>query len=338
MLKKKHPLARNEKWKFSQPRVGFRAHYVAVDEKSGTKQVLGLSAANTCREGIISDARGAFQTRLTNLTEVSEFRGKNGWDCAGKPPEWVPTGSCDLIDPAGKKKPAELKLQWHPNWMKDWNDQNFKVETFLRVCDVVIGPVAVLLGPWRPRGDKWWRTDPKAAVHKSGDQEYVHWQGSDNWFLAHPATMAIATGLYRQCFHLCGAGIADEVIDTLSEEEVAEVMSTNSQRLALQFVKRTRAWIEVPVADHAYVVNYAFPFGFWRRLIRLQRAIRQHGYEESLGQTFHDGWALTGQSGEWLGAYGFWGTEGELTDHHRHLMKMGAPRRKTSGESASNSA
>jgi len=98
--------------------------------------------------------------------------------------------------------------------------------------------------------------------------------------------------------------------------------------LALLLIKKTRNWIEVPVGENGYRVNYSFPLGFWRRLIRLQRAIRKVGYEETIGQTFHEGWATTGGT-EFRGAYSFWGDEGELTNHHKHLMKIGAPRRQT---------
>jgi hypothetical protein len=319
----KHPLIGNEKWFFNQPEVGFRAPYVAVD-KAGKKTDLVLEVGSTCREGLINDARETFQSRLTNVREVNAAA--SNWKA--ERPELVEKQRVDLT----QSKNAQLKLQWHPNWMK--KDQ-FTQETFLKVCDVVIGPVAVLLGPWRAEGE-WWRTDPKEAEQLRGDQKYVFWNGTDNWFLAHPATAAIATGLYRQCFHLCGAGVAEEILNTISEEEIFEVMSTNSQKQALLLIKKTRPWIEVPVGENGHQINYAFPLGLWRRLIRLQRAIRRVGYEESLGQTFHEGWGTTGKF-TYNGAFGFWGTEGELTDSHRHLMKVGAPRRKTSVKSAKRS-
>jgi len=325
-----HPLTGNRKWTFNQPDVGYRAHYVAVEREvdDPERELMTVEASSTCREGVISSTREVFQARLTNANKVNEAS-QAGWK--SKKPTWAPTRDCDLIDLAGKVQPTQLKLQWHKNWMKTWED--FPVEKFLQVCDVVIGPVSVLLGPWRPKGEDWWRTDPKTALQSKGEQKYVYWQGTDSWFLAHPSTAAIATGLYRQCFHLCGAGIADEVIQTLSEDELVEVMSTNTLKLAMRAVKKTRPWIEVPVGENGNRMNYAFPFGFWRRLMRLQRAIRRHGYEESLGQTFHEGWATTGQNA-WSGLHGFWGTEGELSSHHTHLMKMGAPRRKKSDKSA----
>ncbi len=327
MKRNAHLLMGNERWIFNKPSIGYKAHYVAVEREVANpkKEALTLVVNSDCRETIIYDTRSVFQTRLTNVIKVRSTGWKN------KSP-WVATRDCDLIDADGKVKTTQLKIQWHPLYRKGWED--FPVEKFLKVCDVVLGPVSVLLGPWRPKGDQWWKTDPEKALQDKGGQKYAHWNGSDNWFLAHPATVAIATGLYRQCFHLCGAGVADEVIGTLSEDELSEVMSDNSQRLAIQIIKKTRPWIEVPVGTSGNRANYAFPFGFWRRLMRLQRAIRRHGYEESLGQTFHEGWATTGGLGGWKGAYAFWGMEGQLTSYHRHLMEMGAPRRKTSGKSA----
>lgn len=320
MEQAKHPLMGNPKWVFTQPEVGFRAPYVAVGD-DGKRQDLVLEVGSTCREGVISDARETFQSRLTNVREVNAS--SSGWK--SERPDWISTREVDLT----ASKPSMLKIQWHENWMKG---DKFGVEEFIDVCDRVIGPVAVLLGPWRQEGD-WWQTDPGTAMQEKNEQQYVYWEGTDNWFLAHPATAAIATGLYRQCFHLCGAGVWEEIINSVSEEEISEVMSTNSQKLALLLIKKTRPWIEVPVGANGGKINYPFPFGFWRRLVRLQRAIRRHGYAESLGQSFHEGWATT-QGNNYSGLFQFWGTEGELTDHHRHLMKMGAPRRKKSVKSA----
>ena len=333
MSEDKHPLMGNPKWVFNQPQVGIRARYLAVESEvdNPKKTVLTVEAGSTCREGVISSIREVFQARLTNVKEVNASEGQ-GWK--SQRPKWTTTKEVDLQDPASKQERSYLKIQWHSAWMQDWEPS---VEEFIKVCNVVIGPITVLLGPWRPEGEDWWKTDPKEALRKKGDHEFVYWNGTDNWFLAHPATVGIATGLYRQCFHLCIAGFAGEVIKTLSEEEVSEVMSSNSLKLAMRAIKKTRPWIEVPVGANGGKINYAFPFGLWRRLTRLQRAVRRYGYEESLGQTFHEGWATT-VGMDYSGLYAFWGTEGELTDHHRHLMKMGVPRRKKSDKPAKSPA
>jgi hypothetical protein len=321
-MKKEHPLLANERWGFNQPDLGFTASYTAVPKGGGKSKTHSITTSNTCREGIITNTRSYLQNHLTNKKECVN----NSW---AKSPGLAVTHDIDLTKE--EKKATELRIQWHSGYMQDWPTPA-SVEEFIRVCDVVMGPVCVLLGPWRPKGD-WWKTDPSTQPQVvSGGAQYVHWRGSDNWFLAHPATVGIATALYRQCYHLCGTGLGPKIIKTLKPSEVEEVMSNNSQRLALQLVKRTRPYIEVPIGKGASRVNYAFTLGLWRRLIRLQRAVRRHdGYERALGQDFAEGWFLANKGYAWNGLWRFWGDEEELTDHHRHLMKMGAPRRAASG-------
>jgi hypothetical protein len=333
MPETKHPLTNNNKWVFSQPSVGFSAHYVAVDS-AGKREVRHVQTATTCREGVISNLRQAFQNSLINVEEYKAAQNL-GWTATRTKVALKTIRSVDLDDVAGKEKPTTLKLLWHENYRKGWEE--FPIEKFLQVCDVVMGPVMVLMSPARPMGADWWRSDPEKAIQDESGQKFVHWYGSDNWFLAHPATLSIATGLYRQCFHLCAVpGLADQIIATLSPDEVTAALSTNRQVPSLGFLKRTRQYIEVPVGANGTRQNYAFALGFWRRLIRLQRAIRRVGYADALGQDFPTGWALTSAEGAWRGVYNFWGDEGELTEHHRHLMKVGAPRRKTSGEKVAN--
>lgn len=342
MSERKHPLAENPNWIFTKPDVGFRAHYLAVgrEKRDSKKTILTVETSDSCRETVISNLQAALRNRLAVRcgTVLEEQRLKG----LGRRPtrDWTIVRDCDLKDPAGKKKHSELKIQWHSRWMRAGGVGFPSVEKFLQVCDRILGPVAVLLGPWRPEGNEWWRTDPGKALRLKGSQKYVHWRGSDNWFLAHPATVAIATGLYRQCFQLCSAGMADRIIADISEEEISEVMSTNSQKQALLILrKKTRPWIEVPAGVGGHETHYPFPLGSWSRLIRLQRAIRKYGYEESIGQSFHEGWDITyvelypGGS-ICSGVHTLWGEEDELTEHHRHLMKIGAPGRKTRGKSA----
>ncbi len=324
MARQAHPLTENSKWIFNQPEVGFKAYYFAVTTETKRSRVRSIQTSCTCREGVITNTRQGFQNGLLNNEERANCREAGNWT-AVQPPKQL--REVDLAAEAGKKKPTELKIQHYKGFLDQYHKPNFSVEEFLKVCNVVMGPVCVLLSPNRLDGD-WWKTDPEKSVKGGAPNEWLHWNGSDNWFLAHPATLGIATGLYRQCYHLCGAGLGEQIIETLSEEEVEEVMSSNSQKLALQLIKKTRDYIEVPVGTNGYPYNYPFPIGSWRLLQRLQRAIRRHGYEESLGQSFADGWALLdGGLTPWSGLHSFWGEKGELTEHHHHLMKMGEPRR-----------
>lgn len=332
MARQAHPLTENERWRFNQPEVGFKAFYFAVNTETKRGRVRSIQTSCTCREGVITNARQGFQNGLLNTEERASLSEPGNWTSM---PPLKQLREVDLTAEPGKKKPTELKIQHHKGFLDQYYKSNFSVEEFLKVCDVVMGPICVLLSPSRLDGD-WWKTDPEKSVKGKPNSEWIYWSGSDNWFLAHPATLGIAMGLYRQCYHLCGAGLGEKIIETLSEEEIEEVMSSNSQRLALQLIKKTRDYIEVPVGANGYTCNYPFPIGCWRRLQRLQRAIRRHGYEESLGQSFADGWALLGGAlTPWSGLQSFWGEKGELTEHHHHLMEMGEPRRR---ESVSKSA
>lgn len=320
MAKEKHPLMNNPRWVFNQPEVGFKAHYLAIDMDTQEEKIRSMQTSCTCREGIISNARQGFQNGLLNR--------KRDWS-----EKHIPKviREANLQKATGKRKPTELKIQDHSNFRARYHKSDFSIEEFIKVCNIVMGPICVLLGPNRLDGDQWWKTDPKKAVI---GKDWIHWKGSDNWFLAHPATMAIATGLYRQCYHLCGTGLGEKIIDTLNEQEVEEVMSSNSQKLALQLIKQTREYIEVPAGTNGSQYNYPFYTGYWRRLQRLQRAIRRHGYEKSLGQSFAEGWALLeGNLTTWSGLYGFWGDNMEgFTKNHNHLMEMGKPRRRQSAD------
>jgi hypothetical protein len=329
-----HPLTGNVKWIFNQPNLGLRVPYVLVSP-NGDREVASMQMANTCREGLISTIRQVLVQRATNVEEYVESKNK-GWGriCARRVEHKV-IKQVDLCDPAGKAQPTSLKIQWHPHYMRGW--ETFEPDKFLQVCDVVMGPVMVLLSPHRVAGADWWRSDGEKTIENLDGSRYIHWFGSDNWFLAHPVTVSIATGLYRQCFHLCGVpGLADTILATVPPEDVVEVMSTNNAPLALSLIKQTRPYIEVPAGSNGNRHNYPFALGLWRRLMRLQRAVRRTNYAEALGQDFVTGWNLISGQGEWKGVYSFWGDEGELTNYHRHLMKAGAPRRKSSGEKVAN--
>jgi hypothetical protein len=324
MGRKKHPLSENQSWRFNQPEIKIESFYTAVNRKTGRKTALRVGGSDTCRETTICNVRNTFTGHLTNHRELAGI----AYDERVKLARITRDGDLE-----SKVDLTILSCHWHQNWMKGWED--FPVEKFIRVCDIILGTTSILLSPWRRRGD-WWKTNPDTALLGDPiDSRWVSWQGSDNWPLAHPATMAIALGLFRQCFHLCGAGVADQIIEAVSEDETTEVMSNNSQKLALRLINRVKPWIEVPVGSGGFRVNYAFPLGTWGRLIKLQRAIRRHGYEKALGQDFHTGWGLPSSS-PYDGLHTFWGGEEDdnLTEHHHHLMRVGAPRRATHAKSA----
>jgi hypothetical protein len=239
------------------------------------------------------------------------------------------TQDVDLADPAAKRAGMTV-MKIHRNAFKQKVLSQRLLGHFAKTADVVMGPICVLLGHSRPEGE-WWRTDPDKILVNS----YLHWYGSDNFFLQHPALVSLVGGLYRQIALLCRAGLAEEVINSVDYREVEECLSSNDWRLALAITKAARPWIEVPCAQHGYVANFPVPLEngwYWRRLQRLQRGARRHGYEKLLGQNFTEGWALEAKGTQWSGLYSFWGQKEEPTEAHRRLMELGRPlRRKKSG-------
>ncbi len=331
IFQREHPLLRNEHWLYSQPEVGFRSYYRVVSRETGQESVRKAVSMNSCREGLIHDTRTTYLGQLTNWNAVREARGSN-WQGGEDTVSLQGTGDVDFSVPLeDPKHRTALRISWHPNWFS--GDIVFSVADFLGVCDRILGPVCILLSVTRPAGKDWWRTSSTDATERMQGQDYTVWYGSDNWLLTHPTTMSIATGLYRQCFHLCNAGVAREILKSVSEAEVAKMMSTNSQKLAILMTKKVRSWIEVPPAPSGNRRNYPFPLGLWRRLMHLQRGIRRHGYESVLGEDFHTSWRTTNlDMTAHTGVFSFWGdVEGDEdggSTRHRHLMEQGAPRRR----------
>lgn len=314
----KHPLAKSEAWVFAQPEVGFSTHYVAVNLETGQREVRSISNLASCREGVVYNIRQGLQG---SLCQKKHANSKAEWEFTFHQIKEV-----DLRDPVAKEAGRTI-MKINRSALHAKVLSNCFLRKFAKACDIVMGPVCVMLGMHRPEGD-WWRTDPEKILENS----HLCWYGSDNFFLQHPVLVSIVTGLYRQVALACRAGYADQILASVDYQEVEECLSTNNWKQSLAIIKETRPWIEVPCAKGGGVVNYPFPPGYWRRLKCLQRGARRHGYEKVLGQNFVDGWALEAKGNHWSGLYNFWGQEGELTQAHRQLMELGKPlRRKKSG-------
>lgn len=306
-----HPLSENENWSYSQPAIRIAANYETRGLGSRPRSALtSLTSSNTCRETLIYNIRQCLRQKLYQEK-------KDGFQITHSQ-----THDVRLRTPAACKPGQNMisLVKENPNLWNDDQDQQF-----IQVVDYILGPICVLLDPDRPQGT-WW----KEGSGSTGGA--LVWVGTTNWFLAHPVTVALFVGLYRQCYQLIIAGEADNILAAVDSEEVEEVLTECSQKKALAVIKKTRPWIEVPVATPGSRGNYPFPLKTWRRLIRLQRAIRHHSYEEVFGHNFVDGWQLAsgGDFGVIDGSFGYWGDEDNLTEAHRHLMKLGAPRRKVS--------
>lgn len=308
MPKPKHPLAGDEKWIFAQPDVGFSTHYVSVHQKTEEREVRSISNVATCREGLVHNIRNGLQGGL--CLKVST--GANEWEF-----RFQQVKDVDLEDPAAKEAGmTAMRIQRTAFTQKVLSKK--LLGQFVQVADIVAGPVCVLLSNRRPEGE-WWRT----PIEKVLVENYIHWYGSDNFFLQHPVLVSLVSALYRQVALLCRAGRAKEIIKAVDYKQVEECLSSGDYKLALEIINQTRPWIEVPAGKNGNEINYPFPEGHWRRLKCLQRGRRRHGYPKLLGQDFGEGWDLLSKATQWTGMYSFWGPIGSRTDRHRQLVELG---------------
>jgi hypothetical protein len=318
----KHPLEQTTKpWLFSQPNLGIEAQYVSID-KSGKRQLRKLRHLSTCREGVISNARKALQQVFCTKNRY----GDRAWDFSFEQSNDL----LDLADPQAREAGRTRLLINTADLARD------QIPQFLDVSDYLVGNVCVLLNPnGRIKGD-WWKTDPKKCMASDDTgKNIVAWNGSDNFFLYHPALIGLVTGLYRQAFLLTKAGFGEEILAAVEREAVDEALSGGSWRKALANCKKLRTWIEVYTPGGNYVYNFPFPQGYWLRFMRLQQALRGHTYEEVFEQDFVTAWNLLSKDNDsnWSGMYSFWGgRDGDQYysgDAHKqrgkHLMQLGKP-------------
>lgn len=297
-----------------------------------------LGTNNTCREGTIYDLRQAMQNNLFKKETVKR---------PGSYPEMklvqarvpildhektlIPRGTAVRIQ---AKALTHNPLSKHPIAMA--NEPGPKqVWEFVEVADRIMGTVAVLLSPNRRQGN-WWETDYTECVKPVGGQSHIHWYGSDGFFLQHPTLVALMTGLIRQVALLCQIGEGQKIIEAVSRDRINQILTEADWRLALEAAEALRPWIEVPVPRNGSQLNMPFPVGMWRRLQRLHRAARRHGYDAIFQQSFEEGWNLGAVGTNYSGMYSFWGEKGKETEHHRRVMKLGEPKRRSvkSGKSA----
>lgn len=321
-----HPLTNNPQWLFWQPYIGARAT-VLVLQGDDNAEIHALSSLSTCREVIVTNIRQG----LRNLVMVPKVpQGQPSWNKV-----WRRQSRIRLYDPRlleGLKGANGLRV--HKNGLKsapskDPAPERDRVQEFLQVCDAICGLPSVLLSHYRPEGE-WWRSPEE---HPG---EHVHWSGTDNWFMRHPALLGLATGLVRQAALLVAYGFGPQVLEGVERNRVEEALTSADWRLAYELVLKLRPWIEVPVGTGGAQRNYPVPMGFWNRFDCLQRAQRRHNYREVFGTGFYDSWALPKQpekngGQQWSGAFSFWGERGNYTEAHRRLMNLGKPNRRSRG-------
>lgn len=318
--KTSHVLRGNELWVFSQPLLGFSTHYKLTDHKTKKSQITTLRSESSCRETLIFNIRQVFQ----NILYTKCRTGTNQWAV-----KLVKNKDLDLTDNLLKTRGMTVlnigKGVFGPT------SSNF-VKKFIKVTDIVMGPLMVLLSDGRPQGE-WWKTPEDSIYQKHKNFDCICWYGTDNFFMRHPALVSLVTGLYRQSALLCKAKMSDRIIESIDYNRIEECLSSGDCKLAIELVNETRQWIEVPIGKIGSNEHYPFPLGQWRQLKCLQRARRRHGYNKILDQDFIQSWSLGDTINiDWSGMNSFWGNRTANTANRQRLLELGKLiRRKGSG-------
>lgn len=309
--KAKHFLKDDPNWGFKQPHMFVRSQLV-LEPKEGKSGVRTVSDGQTCREGVIHN----FRTHLRGLACKVTQPG-NGLS----PTKLEKVADIELCDKRVQTPGStflsitRIGLNMDPKY----------VDTFIEVADALVGNVAVLMSTYRKPGT-WWRTDASTCEKPSnGYPESVHWYGSDNIVLRHPVFLAIISGLYRQAGNLCAGGFGEQMLKSISRSEVEKALDDADRDRALANIKKIKDWLIVPPAN-GHDRYYPFPLGFWRRFLRLQRAIVRHGYDEVFQANLIDSWGLTNTDRSWGGVYDFWGGRGkDRNEQHFRILELGKP-------------
>jgi hypothetical protein len=320
-----HPLTDNAKWIFWQPYIQVKSTVLLMDSMkiaNDEGKLIAPVSQSTCREGVLSNMRSylwkqvmseereGYKKTFKRLHRLRLFDARLHEDMQGANEIRI---NANGLKPKGKHtEPLSQET----------------IEEYLLVADALVGIPSVLLSHRRPEGE-WWRTDPTTCQHG----EYIHWGGTDNWFMRHPTLLAISTGLARQAALLTAHGLGDQVLDRVDRAEVEEVLTTGDWKLATGLCNKLRDFIEVPNGAGGAFQNYPFPFGQWKRFDRLQRAQRRHNYEKVFGGNLYDCWGLNPEQagGSWSGSFAYWGNPGAENENFNLLMKLGEPRRRAKG-------
>lgn len=320
--KEPHPLTGNPKWLHVQPMMSVSFPYFVTPLPSGDPESKTLLANDTCRERLISTFRTAFQQASTQKEPVGPM----------EPWAWKRSPTATISFESKAKDPQIAKLSIHRG---GYHLQAGRIDTdvdlFLQAVNAIVGTSCVLFDPTRPKGD-WWRTPADKSVNPQNG-EMVSWFGTTNFFAIHPVLTAIVLGLYRQAAILVSIGYGEKIVNAVPRAEIEAAITDCDWRKALANAEALRPWIEVPLpkAVGTNPFNFAFPTGYWRRYVRLHRALRRYGFGKVFGEDFCANWDLLHPPSKTItGLYTFWGWEGQYSEQHNALMRLGKPlKRKT---------
>ncbi len=318
-----HPLDKEPKWAYYQPVIELKSSIVKVPKKGGHVSVRSVTGKASCREGLITYLR-----RDLILKTAKTIKSK-------KDLRWSRV-------PAQYELQHKLSLEHERN--KEVGRTTFSISSqpitpnrsppsikFLHLTDAIIGPIALLINPDRPRGccrssvakrNVFDIRDPCKKPRKM----YV-WEGVDNTVLYSPALVAIFAGLYRQCMLLYRAGYTSKILSEVDRNQVRRIIDRNDEIAAREMIRKLKPWIEVPVPKSGTYTNFPFPMGQIGRLDNLLQAIEKHGPHKVFSENFLNSWGLASQInncyyGSGGGVWRAWGHKGRTTKVYRNMVEL----------------
>lgn len=299
-----------------QPFLGFQTkiqiHWNGKDKRRRSGGVHTMRAGAVCREELLHAVAQDFSDQVTRSRQ--------------KPGSWEyiteVEGQIDVDAPV-LKQPGTTFL-WIANDDDPYVDPTYTPCTrpccagsLIETVDAIVGNACVVLNNDYYQGD-WWQTSLEES--QSDRQSSFAWFGTDNFFLHHPALLAVVTGLFRQAVLLHSFGLEEGLLQAVPREDTVRALSEADEKLALRNLDKMRPWIQAQSAGRF------FPFGGsnWGRLRTLHRAIYKHGYDQLFAGDFNHRWGL-GERATGLvnGAFSYWGAHTKPTKAGKLLNKLG---------------
>ncbi len=311
--KRSHPLSKEEEWFFAQHHVELRSVLFRIAQPKVypkvTNRRMVIRGESSCREGLIHGIRRSIAKALGR-----EMGGLYSWnreytrhsdpdmdrECLKQPGQsWVGvqqthiTGMRYMPNPQYKVKGSYSRNQKLVRRNLPGGATEDEVESFLRMCDAVVGPITVLLNPDRYQGNWWW-TGVEDARRGNG---MLRWYGIDNTAAWHPALASLYTGLVRQCAFMARTGVADRVLSDVEGLNLEECLNESDDVLARKIVKKMGKWIAVPNPKSGSVGNIPVPVDTLGKIMDLHKVIYDRGFEATFGKSFIVGWNATSPYG-----------------------------------------
>lgn len=321
MVLEKHPLSGRKEWVYYQPSLTFATNYARRSLKNGELQLQNLASRFSCREGLLYRIRRALRAHL-----MEEQRGSSPWSKRFVPVSQIDFSYKDLLQPGSTLFAVQIPPAVSPQQHQEYAD------TLYRVANLVVGVPLLLLNPKRTAGN-WSTLPPRFRAVIEGR---ARWFGVDNSLLRHPALLSLGTGLFRQAALLVECGLADEVLASVPQGTVEQVLEQTNWKEAFELLGRIRPWIQVPPGVEGTWGNYPIPCTpsregtttYWQRFLRLHRALQRHDFDQVL-EDFSKGWNLDGKGEDYRGTFSFWGRHRSTTAAHKRVLLLGrAPQKK----------